>query len=186
MRRHFGPGKRPPIDLAPYRELFEAGTSNLQLDAERVWDEVQDALLDEPAPSPSFFDALEPRIAQRLSKEGFIMDVAAGTLVTRKDFGEREMFVILEGLFEAVDGDRQLQVLGKGELFGELAFFRPGGRRTATVRAISDGRLVVIRAKTLEKLMREDPRVASQVLLAVGRIMADRVAWLMSIAAQDP
>ncbi len=182
VRHHFGPGKRPPLDLAPYRHLFESGTPTLELDAERVWGEVQDALLEEPAKTRTFFDALDPEVVKRLSAEGFIMDVPAGTLVTRKEHSEREMFVVIEGLFEALDGERRLQVLGKGELFGEIAFFRPGGRRSATVRAVADGRVVVVRAKSLEKLIDQDPRIAAQILLAIGGIMADRVAWLTSIA----
>ncbi len=184
VRRHFGPGKRKPLDLAPYRHLLETDSAALELDAERVWDEVQDALLEEPTrDSHNFFDTLDPEVVKYLSNEGFIMDVPAGTMVTRKDHSEREMFVVLEGLFEVFDGDKRLQAIGKGELFGEIAFFRPGGRRTATVRAASDGRLVVVRAKSLEKLIAGEPRIAAQVLLAIGSIMADRVAWLMSIAA---
>ncbi len=102
--------------------------------------------------------------------------------ITRQDLVEREMFVVLDGLFEAFDGDRRLQVLGQGELFGEVAFFRRDQQRTATVRAACDGRLLLVRAKSLERLIDEKPRIAAQILLALGSVMADRIASLVSIA----
>ena len=41
---------------------------------------------------------------------------------------------------------------GPGDLFGEIAFFSESGERTATVRALSDCKLLVLRQKFLDEL----------------------------------
>ncbi len=86
------------------------------------------------------------------------------------------MFLILDGVFEARDGERLLRLMETGELFGELAFFIPGHRRTASVSAVTEGRLLALRGRTLHNLVESDPKSAAHVLLQIGRVMAERLA----------
>lgn len=86
------------------------------------------------------------------------------------------MFVVLGGLFEVLDGERRLAVLGQGELFGEVAFFAPSQRRTATVRCVADGQVLALQAETLRQLIESEPALATAVLMRIAGVMADRLA----------
>ncbi len=176
VRRYFGPGKRPPLDLAPYRHILESDSAPIELDTEKIWREMQEALTDQEEASGSFLDSLPEDLVHRLTEKGFVLRVPEGTLMTRSGFGEQEMYLVLDGLFEVTDGDRQLAVMERGDLFGELAFFLPDHRRTADVRALTDGRVLVLRGKTLQGLIENDSKTASRLLLSIGSVMAQRLA----------
>ncbi len=104
------------------------------------------------------------------------MEVPADLLVTRKGLGEREMYLILKCLFEVSDEGRHLSTMSKGDLFGKVAFFSHSGLHSAKVRAITEGRLLVVRAKSLGVMIDKDPATAARLLLVIGSIMADRLA----------
>lgn len=176
VKRHFGKGKRPPVDAARLLPLFESEAQPIEVDGEQVWDALQEAVVDEERKAAPFLDSLPESVLKRLVEKGFIFNLTEGTLVTRQDYGEQEMFLILDGAFEARQGERRLRVMGKGELFGELAFFLPGHRRTASVYALTDGRVLALRGKTLRDLVETDAKAAAQVLLQVGAVMAERMA----------
>ncbi len=175
VKRHFGRGKRDPIPLAPYRHLFEGDAGAIEVDAENIWGELQDAVGGEEDFAPVFRSLPEPIIRQ-LTEKGFIIHVDEGALVTREDHADEEMYLILDGEFEVLRGDRRLNLMGKGELFGELAFFVPSHRRTASVKAVTGGRVLAVRARTLRKLNASDPATAAELLLRIGTVMAERLA----------
>ena len=185
VRRHFGRGKREPIDLAPYRHLFEEERRALEVDTEKAWGELQDVFTEESEELPSFIDALEPEVKKRLVRDGFLMDVPAEMLVARKGYSEREMYVVLDGLFEVFDGERRLRVLGKGEIIGEIGFFRHSGQRSASVRALTDGRVLVVRGASLEKMIEKDPTTAARILLGIGGVMAERLASINEVQEDE-
>jgi CRP-like cAMP-binding protein len=183
VKKYFGPGKRAPLDLAPYRHLFESEDVPVEFDPEKVWEALQDRLLASEEAIPTFVDALSPGALFHLSESGYLLAVKAGDLITRAGIGQREMFVILEGACEVEGAGRRLALLEKGDLFGEIAFFSEAGERTATVRALSDCRLLVLRQKFLEELTTNDPEAACQILLNVSRIMAERMGAMVRAAA---
>ncbi len=176
IRRYFGPGKRPPLDLAPYRQILESEAAPIELDAEKIWAEMQAVVTGQTPDSGSFLDSLTDDLVQQLTERGLVLRVTEGTLMTRTGFGEQEMYLVLDGLFEATAGGRQLSVMGCGDLFGELAFFLPGHRRVADVRALSDGRVLVLRGKVLHQLIESDSKTAARLLLQIGAVMAGRLA----------
>jgi CRP-like cAMP-binding protein len=186
VKKYFGPGKRPPLDLAPYRHLFESETVPVEFDPEKVWEALQDRLLASEESIPTFVDALSPGALFHLSESGYLLDVKAGDLITRAGIGQREMFVILEGACEVAGAAERIALLEKGDLFGEIAFFSEAGERTATVRALSDSKLLVLRQKFLDELTTNDPEAACQILLNVSRIMAERMGAMVRTAAAAP
>lgn len=183
VKKYFGPGKRPPLDLAPYRPLFDSDAVPVEFDPEKVWEALQERLLAGDEGIPTFVDALSPGALFHLSESGYLLSVAAGGLITREGIGQREMFVILEGACEVEGGGRRLALLEKGDLFGEIAFFSESGERSATVRALSACRLLVLRQKFLDELTTSDPEAACQILLNVSRIMAGRMSAMVRASA---
>ncbi len=176
VRRYFGPRKRPPLDLVPYQSILESTEAPIELDSEKIWAEMQAAVTGQEPDSGSFLGSLPDDLVQHLTEKGFVLRVTRGTLMTRTGFGEQEMYLVLDGLFEVRAGDRQLSVMEPGDLFGELAFFLPGHRRTADVRALTDGRLLVLRGKTLQRLIESDSKTAARLMHKIGTVMAQRLA----------
>ncbi|PYQ43268.1 MAG: hypothetical protein DMF77_10510 [Acidobacteria bacterium] len=183
VKKYFGPGKREALDLAPYRHLFDSDTVPVEFDPEKVWAALQDRLLASNESIPTFVDALSPGALFHLSESGYLLDVKAGDLLTRAGIGQREMFVILEGACEVEGAGKRIALLDKGDLFGEIAFFSESGERSATVRALSDCKLLVLRHQFLEELTTNDPEAACQILLNVSRIMAERMGGMVRTAA---
>jgi CRP-like cAMP-binding protein len=82
--------------------------------------------------------------------------------------------VIVDGLFEILDGERRIALLAAGEVVGEHAFFSTAGQRSASVRAAADGRVVVLRRRFIDGLRKTDPACAAELLFALARLLADR------------
>lgn len=166
-------------DLERYGHLLVRDNTPIEADPSRIWTEIQTDFLADDAEQPSFLQSLPEKTVKLLSNSGFILSIAADMLVTKAGFGEREMFVILEGIFEAVDLDgRRLRIMSKGDLFGEVAFFRESGKRSASVRALSDGKLLVLRRRVLSEMMQSDPHSAAQILFSMGRVLSERLATM--------
>ena len=169
-------GKR---DLERYGHLLIEESTPIEADPSRIWAEVQAELLADGADRPSFLQSLPDKTVKLLSNSGFIVNIDADTLVTKAGFGEREMYVILDGIFEVTDpGGRRLRIMSKGDLFGEVAFFRESGKRSALVRALSDGKLLVLRRRVLSEMMQSDPQTAAQILFDMGRVLSERLATI--------
>lgn len=182
VKRHFGPGKRQPLDLATYRHLFAPGTTGIEFEPERVWRQAADTLLHvDRAPQESPLEGLPEASIQPLIRQGLILDAPAGTLITRQGFGERELYIMLDGRAEAFDGGRCLRSMGPGELFGEGAFLR-NGRRSTSVRAQTDSRMLILRGRSVEKLMRRDPALESSLQKRLSALMNERSEGHLQIA----
>lgn len=106
------------------------------------------------------------------------------TLFTHGDDGEAA-FVVVEGLAEVSlpgpDGARVLAVLGRGELFGEIAALC-GRPRTGTVRALDALTVLCLPSTALRRLLAEFDDVA----LALIGVMAERLDTMNRRIAEAP
>src|SRR5262249_48183341 len=87
-----------------------------------------------------------------------------------------EFFLIVEGQVRIEREGQQLNVLGPGDFFGEIALL-DGGRRTATVTTQTPVRVLVLGTREFHSLMAEYPDIRVSVL---GQL-ADRVRRLEKI-----
>jgi hypothetical protein len=179
-RRCFAAGERRIVDIAPFQHLFDSNA--LQVDGECVWHEVESAL-GANRRARSVLDALPASEQRRLVRRGIVTDVPRGMLMTRQGFHEREIFVVLDGEFRAESDGRILGRVGRGELFGEDAFLDPKGRRAASVEALSDGRVLVLRGKTLASLMRREPDLAAPLQARLETLFSSRQEALSAATA---
>jgi hypothetical protein len=169
----YGPGKRAPVDVGAWSRLLDADSAPVRFDPAAVWERVN-RLRQAETEHPSILDTLSDDTIRKLTDKGFLMDLAAGQLLTEKGLSQREIFVILDGVFEVHDGDRRLSVVGQGDVIGEIGFFRSSGRRAASVTAASDGQVMVLRRHFIDELMKNDPACAAEVLFGLARVLADR------------
>jgi CRP/FNR family transcriptional regulator len=104
-----------------------------------------------------------------------------GDVITKEGTEEREIYVILEGLFEvqAHRGDKSakehIAVLEKGDIFGEIAFFSESGQRSADVEALTDAEVLVLKHSFLMDLTKQNPEASWQILFNLGRVLSERV-----------
>ena len=90
-----------------------------------------------------------------------------GQVLATLDEPGLEFFVIIEGQATATRKDVQLATLGPGAFFGELALL-DGGKRTATVVADTDMRLLVLSRSEFNSLRYAAPSVAYKMLEELG------------------
>jgi len=177
-RKHFDSGERPKLDASEFATILEGDSVPIKLDEASVWDQFQSQLFQDASSVPTFLSSLSPQAVRKLTSSGFILNLSEGDLVAKSGTEEREVYVILDGLFEVVNQDHRLATLEKGDLFGEIAFFTEAGQRSASVRAISHGKVLVLRRKFLKELTRDDPEAGFQILSNMGRVMAQRITDL--------
>jgi CRP-like cAMP-binding protein len=105
---------------------------------------------------------------------------AFGTVFARGDHGDA-LFLVLEGEVRArvlIDGrETTLTTMGVGECFGELAIV-DHGPRSADVIANQASVLIKVSAQALRRLFEEAPALAAPFMLALTRVIAQRVRLL--------
>lgn len=173
--QHFGPWRRPTLDLAPFTHLFDEDNQRIVLDTDRIWSSIE-LRMTEDSTKPHLFDGLSDEDRQAIMQKSAILEVSAGADAAVQDRSERELYVVLDGSFHAMVNGQIVATLTPGESFGEIGFFREAGIRSATVRAASDGRLLLLSRNLLKKLKRTRPEAAFIVLQNLGRILAERLA----------
>jgi CRP-like cAMP-binding protein len=98
------------------------------------------------------------------------IDLSEGKELTVEGQPGREFFVIIEGDAAVRQGDREVNRLGAGDFFGEIALIedRP---RTATVVAETPIRALVITDRSFRTLLERSPEIE-------GKVMSARAARL--------
>ena len=98
------------------------------------------------------------------------IDIGAGRVLVREGEWGRELYVVLRGTAEVVKEGKKLRELVPGDFFGEMAFLS-GARRTATIAARSDMRVMILGPRQLEVILEKEPVLAKRML----ETMAERV-----------
>jgi hypothetical protein len=108
---------------------------------------------DSPALTTEVESALERQLSVQLmqgSAKPKIKDVKKGTAITEQGEAGNELFLVLDGVVRIeVDGKR-LAEYGPGSLHGERAILE-GGKRTSTIRAVTDCKLAVAGADQIDR-----------------------------------
>jgi CRP-like cAMP-binding protein len=125
--------------------------------------------LDLLAQVPLFADCTKPELRE-LAILGTTVDVAPGHALIREGASGREFFIVIEGEAECSVRGVSTAVLGPGDYFGELALI-DGGPRTATVRATTPLRVIVMNNLEFNRVLLTSPRIAVKLLRnIVGRL----------------
>jgi CRP-like cAMP-binding protein len=111
-------------------------------------------------------------------------------IISRKgDMGEC-MFVVLAGRAKVyasgADGEIWLRDLGPGDTFGESAIFRRT-RRSATVRADGETRVLSLNRRQFLSTARDDPTFVFRIMEQMSnrvRLLTDEVVRLNNLVAQ--
>ena len=93
------------------------------------------------------------------------VDLPAGKVLTEKGKSGGDFFIILEGQAE-VDADQGKRTLGPGDFFGEIALI-DDGPRTATVKATTPMRCLVLGHEQFRDVLHQNGEIAVKILRAV-------------------
>jgi CRP-like cAMP-binding protein len=103
--------------------------------------------------------------ADELQKIAAWLDVeefAAGRLPARDHQAGYAFFILDEGQAQAEHDGKVLEVLGPGDVFGEMAFFDPSGRRSADVVPQTKVRVFTMFGTRFREMQQEMPEVAAR------------------------
>jgi CRP-like cAMP-binding protein len=133
------------------------------------------------------FGGLNDEALQHLATSLKILKRGADELIFREGDQAREFYVLLRGeveVFKALKGgaEARLATLSAGHWFGEMSVLdvQP---RSASVRALSACRLLVVTARDLDALYRRDLKSYTLVVLNVARELARRLRLVDELVA---
>ena len=109
------------------------------------------------------FAGLSHDQVETLAKYAEEKDVPAGEVLTHEGRYEGGLIVVISGSVEIEREGRQVDTLGPGEIFGEIATI-DGGPRTATSRAVEDSRVVLVSPRQFNEVLDEAPELRSTVM----------------------
>jgi Cyclic nucleotide-binding domain/Acetyltransferase (GNAT) domain len=121
-----------------------------------------------PAADGLFVGLAESGIA-RCTERSVIIDCRAGDRVIKRDGTARNPYLVLSGQMQARDGDRIIQTLSSGDVFGQAGLLLRSPR-TADVFASADARILSLSEKSLRSVMNgggDDGRVLLSNLVAM-------------------
>jgi phosphotransferase system glucose/maltose/N-acetylglucosamine-specific IIC component len=106
----------------------------------------------------------------------------AGTVLFHKGDEADHLYMLASGRIELVEIGTELPA---GRMFGEIAFFAPDRRRTATARCLEDSEVLAINESTVRQLYYQNPDFGFQMIgLVAGRLIADTRRLEASLEAQ--
>jgi hypothetical protein len=143
-----------------------------------LWDLLGTRLGEDPTRTIGLFAGLRPAEARIVVLMGELQRFGPGeTIVRRGDPGDA-MYVIINGKTEVWAGSdsdrRRIRVMGRGDVFGEMALVRHG-ERSADVVAASAVEALALDERFLARIQRRYPRIASKVFLNLTRILSDQL-----------
>jgi hypothetical protein len=112
----------------------------------------------------------------RVAPPDLVASYSAGETIFREGELGTEMYILSEGAVEVVTGEAGrptvVATLGKGDFFGEMSLLddRP---RSATIRAKTDVRLLVINGATFGQMLKDNPEIAVRMMRKLARRLRD-------------
>lgn len=128
-----------------------------------------------------YFSELPEAELENLCRAADIIDVDAGAVLINEGDEPEALLVIADGTFEAVRQSAESEIViglaGRGEVLGEMSLLekRPA---SATMRALSPGRVVRVPAESFERLLTHN-QFLREMLRTVTRRLRDREGALV-------
>lgn len=113
-----------------------------------------------------------PASSPRRTSGGMTAEYKAGDYIFHEGDLGTEMYIIHEGKVEVLnrigEEDRVLAVLEKGDFFGEMSVLEDMPR-AASVRALTDTRLLQINGSTFDQMLQGNPEIAVRMMRKLSR-----------------
>lgn len=118
------------------------------------------------------FSACSKKELQLIGRAAEDVHYGSGDVLIKEGATGREFFVIMDGKARVTRKGKEVNVLGPGDFFGELALL-DRAVRNATVTATSDMELLVLEERAFRGLMDQIPTMSSKILVGMARRLHD-------------
>jgi CRP/FNR family transcriptional regulator, cyclic AMP receptor protein len=132
---------------------------------------------EQPAPEAGLLAARSEEDWDALLSYAETRRLRPGDWLIREGEHDRALYVLSDGRLEALVGGRVSRVIEAPATVGELAFL-DGRPRAAGLRALTHGEAQRLSYEAFEALAAREPRLARDLLLDLGRIVATRLRAL--------
>jgi len=95
------------------------------------------------------------------------------TIITKGDHGDR-LYIVVSGKLGAFDGERLLNYLDDGDVFGEMALLDPAPR-SASVTALEPTHLLFMEQQPFRQLLAYRPEIAAGIITVLTRRLRGRI-----------
>lgn len=176
-----GIGARTAADRMPecVEQILDGGNgavlSPLMTSADDYWSHLRGAMHEIEEQDISAFHAFTDDEVERCLARSNVIECAAGDRVVKQGGSARNIFVVLDGVLEARDGDQVVGVIRTGEVFGEMAFLleRP---RVYDVYAASDSvQVLSLSEHNIRAMVSDDATVAAKLLFNISKMLCVRI-----------
>jgi hypothetical protein len=144
-------------------------------DADEYWRDIRRTLEEIDAQGISAFEGFTDDEAHRCVARSTIIECEQGDRVLKRGGTARNIFVVLDGTLEVRDGDRIVNVLSAGDVFGEMAFLLERPRAFDVDAAVEGTRVLSLSEGALRKMIAEDSTVAAKLLFNVSKMLCVRL-----------
>jgi PPM family protein phosphatase len=120
------------------------------------------------------FSRLHERELLRIMQVAEVIAYLPEQIVVREGDRGDELFILLSGLVKVTRGEAVLSEVVPGEHFGEMALIR-AMPRTATVIAVEESELIVLRRTDFYEILRKEHELAVKLLWQFLGVLADRL-----------
>ena len=125
-----------------------------------------------------FLQSIEPDALVDMAKDAIVKIYAPGEKLCQAGDPSDEILVLIEGTADVTirRGDREetINIINKGESIGEMGVLTRQKRSASVVASAETNRVLVVKAKSFETLLSQDPELARNLLL----IMSERLQRL--------
>ena len=155
---------------------LRAGATRKILEPGIFWDQWAEAMSTDHV---TLLRGLGKEQLKTLLSSGTVLRCRAGDTLLREGEAGHEMFLILEGMARFSqrkdhDGESQIGLAGKGEVFGEIALVSKS-KRSASVQAVTDLQVLVISQDFLQRAMKSLPEIALKLLHNLSHVLAQKL-----------
>jgi CRP/FNR family cyclic AMP-dependent transcriptional regulator len=113
------------------------------------------------------FSGLSQKELRSIVALGTSLDIKTGHVLTEEGAFGRDAFLIVSGTARCLVGEKEVAVLGPGDLFGEISLL-DRAPRSATVIADSDMSVTVFVRSEFVRLIEASPKIALKLLAAMA------------------
>lgn len=118
------------------------------------------------------FSGLPPEVVARIFSKGMTLEFEAGQTIFNKGDNNEELYVILGGKVDILDGPRHIATLSRGDMFGEMALIS-NEPRSASAVAVETTSVLALTFDVFEKIL---PREAAiQLLVNIVITLCERL-----------